>query len=136
MFNKGDVDERGEVPSPFCVEKHNFSPHQVRGDFDFDRNGRAIVTPGKGSPTKPKTPSKISSKGSPNKASPARGGPGFVDKRGSKVSSRGYRIDEEGNLLDCYGRKKFDKAHMTAEGDLPKLFNYNGRRFDIVDTIG
>lgn len=25
---------------------------------------------------------------------------------------------------------------MTPDGDLPKLFNYNGRRFDIVDTIG
>ena len=25
---------------------------------------------------------------------------------------------------------------MTEEGDLPKLFNYNGRRFDITDTIG
>ena len=25
---------------------------------------------------------------------------------------------------------------MTDDGDLPKLFNYNGRRFDIKDTIG
>lgn len=25
---------------------------------------------------------------------------------------------------------------MTEEGDLPKLFNYNGRRFDITETIG
>jgi hypothetical protein len=25
---------------------------------------------------------------------------------------------------------------MTADGDLPKLFNYNGRRFDINDVIG
>jgi hypothetical protein len=25
---------------------------------------------------------------------------------------------------------------MTDDGDLPKLFNYNGRRFDIVDTLG
>ena len=25
---------------------------------------------------------------------------------------------------------------MTPDGDLPKLFNYNGRRFDITDTIG
>jgi hypothetical protein len=25
---------------------------------------------------------------------------------------------------------------MTDDGDVPKLFNYNGRRFDITDTIG
>jgi len=25
---------------------------------------------------------------------------------------------------------------MTEDGDLPKLFNYNGRRFDITDSIG
>lgn len=25
---------------------------------------------------------------------------------------------------------------MTPEGDLPKMFNYNGRRFDITDVIG
>ena len=25
---------------------------------------------------------------------------------------------------------------MTSDGDLPKLFNYNGRRFDITDCIG
>jgi len=60
----------------------------------------------------------------------------YVDKRGSRVSSRGYRIDEQGNIIDNKDRKKFDKAHTTADGDLPKLFNYNGRRFDITDCIG
>jgi hypothetical protein len=25
---------------------------------------------------------------------------------------------------------------MTSDGDLPKLFNYNGRRFDITDVVG
>jgi hypothetical protein len=25
---------------------------------------------------------------------------------------------------------------MTKDGDLPKLFNYNGKRFDITDIIG
>ena len=49
------------------------------------------------------------------------------------MTSRGYRIDKNGNLIDNYGRKKFDKSHLTSDGDLPKLFNYNGRRFG-VDT--
>jgi hypothetical protein len=25
---------------------------------------------------------------------------------------------------------------MTPDGDLPKFFNYNGRRFDVTDIIG
>jgi hypothetical protein len=52
------------------------------------------------------------------------------------VSSRGYRVDKAGNLIDNYKRKKFDKSHMTPDGDLPKFFNYNGRRFDVTDIIG
>ena len=35
MFASGDMDERGEVPGPFCVEKYNFNPHQLMGDFDY-----------------------------------------------------------------------------------------------------
>lgn len=110
MFKKGELDERGEVPAPFNVDKHNFNPHRSRGDFDFDKNGKPII--------------KKNSSGQ------------FVDKKGAIVTSRGYRINQEGHLIDNYNRKKFDKAHMTPDGDLPKLFNYNGRRFDIVDTIG
>lgn len=110
MFDKSILDERGEVPAPFNVEKHNFNPVRCRGDFDYDRNGRAMIL------------------------KDAKGG--YVDKRGNRVSQRGFRIDENGNLIDNYGRKKFDKTQMTADGDLPKLFNYNGRRFDINDVIG
>jgi hypothetical protein len=43
MFGKDDLDEKGEVPAPFNVEKHNFNPHLVRGDFGFDRNGKPII---------------------------------------------------------------------------------------------
>ena len=34
------------------------------------------------------------------------------------------------------GRKKFDKTQLTKDGDLPKLFNYSGKRFDIKDVMG
>lgn len=110
MFAAKDLDEKGEVPAPFNVEKHNFNPHLIRGDFDFDRNGKPVILKDKSG--------------------------AFVDKRGNRVSSRGYRIDQGGNILDNYNRKKFDKAHTTQDGDLPKLFNYNGRRFDVADVIG
>ena len=43
MFEKDDLDDRGEVPAPFNFEKHNFNPHKVRGDFDYDKNGKPII---------------------------------------------------------------------------------------------
>lgn len=110
MFAAKDLDEKGEVPAPFNVEKHNFNPHLVRGDFDFDRNGKPVILKDKSG--------------------------AHVDKRGNRVSSRGYRVDQGGNILDNYNRKKLDRAHTTQDGDLPKLFNYNGRRFDVTDVIG
>jgi len=39
-------------------------------------------------------------------------------------------------LVDQHGAKKFDRRQLVAEGDLPKLFNYNGKRFDIKDVMG
>lgn len=81
MFDSKEIDEKGEVPAPFNVEKHNFNPHLTRGDFDYDRNGKPIV--------------KKNANGQ------------FVDKRGNIVSSRGYRIDEQGNMIDNKGRMKF-----------------------------
>ena len=110
MFDKKDLDEKGEIPAPFCVEKHNFNPHLCRGSFEYDKNGKPKILKDKSG--------------------------NYHDKYGDRVSSRGYRIDSSGNLIDNYKRKKFDKTHMTVDGDLPKFFNYNGRRFDITDTIG
>lgn len=37
MFDSKEIDDRGEVPAPFCVEKYNFNPHNIRGDFDYDK---------------------------------------------------------------------------------------------------
>jgi hypothetical protein len=39
-------------------------------------------------------------------------------------------------VVDNYGRKKFDKKQTMDGGDIPKLFNYNGRRFDVTECIG
>lgn len=35
MFAKQDLDERGEIPAPHSLEKHNFNPHNLMGDFDY-----------------------------------------------------------------------------------------------------
>jgi hypothetical protein len=42
----------------------------------------------------------------------------------------------QGHLVDQHGRKKFDRKQLVSDGDLPKLFNYNGKRFDIKDVMG
>ena len=110
MFDSVEMDERGEIPAPFCVEKYNFNPHNIRGDFDYDRQGKALITKNK------------------------RGE--LVDKKGRRVNKKGYLTDRTGNIIDKNGRKKFDKKQLTPDGDLPKMFNYNGRRFDINDIIG
>jgi hypothetical protein len=88
MFKKDELDDMGEIPAPFCVEKFNFNPFAIKAN------------------------------GSP--------------KRGRKVNSKGWLTDNDGNIIeDRFGRVKFDKRQMTKDGDLPKMFNYNGKRFDI-----
>lgn len=44
VFAKKDVDESGDILPPFNVELFNFNPHLVRGHFDFDVNGKPIIT--------------------------------------------------------------------------------------------
>jgi hypothetical protein len=83
MFDKKDLGEHGEVPAPFDVENHNFNPHFTSGDFDYDKNGKPIVKKGS-----------MAGK--------------FIDKRGSNVSQKGYRVDDDGNLIDNFDRKKLD----------------------------
>lgn len=45
-------------------------------------------------------------------------------------------IDGNGNIIDKHGRKKFDASKLADDGDIPKLYNYNGRRFSPADVIG
>lgn len=42
-FDSDEMDDEGEVPAPFNLEKHNFNPHKVIGDFKYDKNGYPIV---------------------------------------------------------------------------------------------
>ena len=43
MFNKIDMDERGEIPAPYSVEKYNFNPLGIKGEFDFDKTGKPLI---------------------------------------------------------------------------------------------
>lgn len=38
MFESDEIDDRGEIPAPFCVERYNFNPFKLRGDFILDRS--------------------------------------------------------------------------------------------------
>ena len=43
MFDKGDLDETGEIFPPFNLERYNFNPHDIRGHFDKDKDGNEII---------------------------------------------------------------------------------------------
>lgn len=98
------------MPAPYCVEKFNFNPHNLMGDFDYvDGQPRMMVT---------------------NKGF-------FVDKKGRRVNKHGWMVlANQGHLVDKHGRKKFDKRQLTNEGDIPKLYTLSGKRYDIKDTMG
>jgi len=61
----------------------------------------------------------------------------FMDKKSRRVNKVGWMtLAGQGHLVDVHGRKKFDKSQLTREGDLPKLFNYQAKRFDIKEVMG
>jgi hypothetical protein len=110
MFSPTEMDERGEVPGPFCVEKYNFNPHQLMGDFDYLDGKPQLMQTNQGF---------------------------FMDKKSRRVNKNGWMcLASQGHLVDFLGRKKFDKSQLTKDGDLPKLFNYQGKRFDIKSVMG
>jgi hypothetical protein len=44
IFSSGELDERGELPPPFNLERYNFNGHDVRGYFDRDpKTGEEIM---------------------------------------------------------------------------------------------
>jgi len=43
IFDKKELDERGELPPPFNIERFNFNPHDIRGHFDRDQHGDPII---------------------------------------------------------------------------------------------
>mmetsp|Transcript_40257 Transcript_40257/g.29687 ORF Transcript_40257/g.29687 Transcript_40257/m.29687 type:complete len:81 (+) Transcript_40257:33-275(+) len=79
MFRKSELDEKGELPAPFCLEKYNFNPLQVQGNLSLNSS---TLRP-EGNPTK--------------------------DKNGRDVNRSGFLVDKDGNLVDRRGRKVFDR---------------------------
>ena len=46
----------------------------------------------------------------------------LIDRKGRPVNSRGYLVDKDRNVIDKRGKRMFDKAVLTAEGEIPKIF--------------
>jgi len=108
-----DLDEKGNIPMPYSVEKFNFNPFDMLGTFFYDdyddplsfkrghRAGRDI------------------------------------DELGQIVSVQGFLQDHEGSLLDRNGTKRFDAKQFKQFGGLmPKLYTYTGKTFEIQEVMG
>jgi hypothetical protein len=55
----------------------------------------------------------------------------LVDKIGRRVNQKGFLIDHHGNIIDKKAIKRFDKQQLNKDGNLPSLFNYEGRKLYI-----
>jgi len=113
FFDKSLLDERGNLPLPFSVEKFNFNPFELQGNLAFEDN------------TDPLSFARAYKSGK------------FVDSNGNLIQLQGFLQDSEGNLLDRHGRKRFDARQFEQFGGLmPKLYNYSGNQFEIHDVMG
>ena len=112
VFDKKDLDERGELPPPFNIERFNFNPHDIRGAFDRGPNGEEIIG------------NRKNDKGH------------LIDKLGRKINEQGWLVDNDGNLVDKRGRIRLHHKQLDSDGNLPMLFNYKGKKFDVRDIIG
>jgi len=45
------------------------------------------------------------------------------------VNEKGWRLNPEGDIIDNLGNKKFDKAQVQENDDLPDMLNYDGIPF-------
>lgn len=45
-------------------------------------------------------------------------------------------MKDQKHLVDNQGRKKLNGHQMTNDENIPKLFSYQGKRFDIRDVMG
>lgn len=115
IFSASELNDNGELPPPFNLERYNFNAHDVRGHFDRD----------------PKT-------GKENLRNLKRDPQGFLlDKLGRRVNENGWLIDEMGGLTDKRDRTKLHRHIMEQNGgEMPQLFTYKGKKFDLPDVMG
>jgi hypothetical protein len=82
------TDECGEVPMPYRIEKWNFNPHKIMGNFDFDEKFNQPVF-------------------FRNKYRQ------LTDKNFRPVNKSGLLINEQNQVIDNDGHVKFNKEMLT-----------------------
>ena len=106
----GVGNSRYELPLPYRLERHNFNPHQCFGNFDYDSEDRPVMLPD----------------GNGNR----------VDKNWRPVNASGWLVDEHDNIIDNLGQVKLIAAQLLEDGQLPRLYNYDGKEYKIQSIMG
>ncbi len=107
MFESFTLTKAGEIPKLFPFLKFNID--EVKGDYEMDPLGNPMLQ---------KT----------------RDGH-LVDSKGRKVNSKGYLIDDLGNIVNKRKGKVFDKRLLEDDGEIPKVFRAGLLRKDTYDSF-
>jgi hypothetical protein len=81
MPEVGSIEDLGELPMPYRLEKFNFNPHKIMGCFDYDAQGKPIYLKNKYS--------------------------NFTDKHFRPVNQCGFLINEKEDIIDNEGHVRF-----------------------------
>ena len=108
-FSEKDLDERGEIPLPYSWDRYNFNAFDVTGNLHTDQLNK--------SPSKTNEPP--------------------IDGNGYQINKKGLLVDQNGNMISRKdGEIKLDTYQLTKDGDIPMLYTYDGRNFNIQESMG
>lgn len=107
MPDDGLLEDLGELPMPFRIEKFNFNPHRIMGCFQFNRKTKQPII-----------------KKDENGV--------LVDLYKRPVNECGFLINEREDIIDNMGYVKFKREQLTSKKmNLPDLINFRGECFEI-----
>ena len=84
VFAASDLDERGNIPMPYAIEKFNFNPFELQGTFFYDDVE------------------------DPLSFQKNQRGNSYLDELGRAVNLQGFLIDRAGSVVTKDGIKRFD----------------------------
>lgn len=113
IFKKEDLDDNGELPLKVGLERYNFNPFDILGNFDNTTN----------------VPN-------PEDITDMNGEENLRDINGRKVNKHGYLVDDDGNIVNRRGRKIMDKCYLNEEGDFPEMYNMRAKAFKMTSIMG
>jgi len=98
---------------PYAIEKFNFNPFDLLGTFFYDDLDDPLSF----------------------QRSTKHGK--YFDELGRLVSIQGFMTDQDNNLIDKSGVKRFAAKQFKPYGGLmPKMYNYQGKTFEIQEVMG